>query len=122
VTHALLWYPLAALSVTVGIGVWAWNGCSSAPDRASCREAVVPGSLLLLTVLLVAGLTILAVVWITARLLGPVLRRAPSEEEAGWAPHGAGWPEGRRPSAGAPEADDHAPDRVTPSRSRRRQR
>lgn len=136
-TYALLWYPLAAALVAAGIGLWAWNDCGSVADPARCREAVVPGSLLLLAVFLIAGLAVLLLVWVTLRLLGPALRRGPTDEEAGWAPHGAGWTDDRagagaddagaseadgtseaRPVAGDPNGTHH----VVPSRSRRHDR
>ena len=125
-TYALMWYPVAALVVATGIGVWAWSDCGSARDPAVCRETVVPGSLYLLVVILLVGLVVLALVWAIVRALGPVLRRGPTNEEAGWAPHGAGWSD--EPAAGdderagsAPRSDD-ATAPVIPSRARRHDR
>ncbi|MEX0754131.1 MAG: hypothetical protein WEA54_06455 [Actinomycetota bacterium] len=102
-THAVLWYPLAAVVVTGAIAAWAWSDCGSANDVAACREAVVPGSLLLLTVMLIAGLVILALMWVVLRLLRPMLSSRPTDEESGWAPHGAGWTDERRPGSPDPE-------------------
>ena len=62
-----MWYPVAALVVATGIGVWAWSDCGSARDPAACRETVVPGSLYLLVVILLVGLVVLALVWAIVR-------------------------------------------------------
>jgi len=85
VARAAIWYPIACVVVAVLVGIWFYVECGDATEVAECREAIVPGTLLFLAVILVAGIGVLAIVWVLSRVAGYVLARTSERSDGGFA-------------------------------------